>query len=184
VRIIKPAGTITSLTPNTVILGGAAFTLSVTGSDFNSASVVRWNGQDRPTTYLSTGSLSATIPASDITATGTVTVTVYNSLAGGGTSNGLTLTIANPAPGPLSLGVAAVGAGAPGVPVTSAAPPELMEGSSAFTLVVGGAKFVSGAVVRWEGQDRPTRFVNASQLVADITAADGLSRRSARLRPW
>ena len=45
-------------------------------------------------------------------------------------------------------------------------------GGSAFTLTVTGQNFVSGATVDWNGSPRPTTSVSATQLTAQITAAD------------
>src|SRR5581483_285658 len=64
----RPA--ITSLSPASVAAGVSAFTLTVNGSNFVSTSVVRWNGADRPTTYLNATTLQATIPPADVAAVG------------------------------------------------------------------------------------------------------------------
>jgi hypothetical protein len=45
-------------------------------------------------------------------------------------------------------------------------------GSSAFTLTVNGTGFVSGSTVYWNGSSRATTVVNASQLMAAISASD------------
>ena len=45
-------------------------------------------------------------------------------------------------------------------------------GGSAFSLTVTGGNFVSGSKVRWNGSDRVTTFVSATQLRANILAAD------------
>ena len=54
--------------------------------------MVRWNGTDRTTTFVSATQLTAAIPAADIAAMGTASVTVRN--PGGAVSNALTFTIA------------------------------------------------------------------------------------------
>src|SRR5207244_629449 len=46
--------TLSSLSPNTMVGGGAAFTLMVTGTNFISSSVVRWNAGHRLTTLGTT----------------------------------------------------------------------------------------------------------------------------------
>src|SRR5258708_10702754 len=73
--------------------GGSAFALTVNGSSFTNASVVRWNGSDRATTYLGTTQLQASITAADIAAMGTAQVTVFTPARGGGTSVPLTFAI-------------------------------------------------------------------------------------------
>ncbi|MDD1653317.1 MAG: hypothetical protein LUQ64_02095, partial [Methanomicrobiales archaeon] len=60
----NPAPVLSSLSPSTVTAGDAAFTLTVTGSGFVRDSKVRWNGQDRSTTFVSSTQLRATISSS------------------------------------------------------------------------------------------------------------------------
>ena len=156
----NPVPTLGSINPNTATEGGSAFSLTVNGADFIPGSVVRWNGNDRTTTYVSSVELQANITAADIAAAGTATVTVFNPGPGGGVSGGQTFTIdpagvSNPVP---SLG--------------SLSPNEATEGGSAFALTIDGADFIPGSVVRWNGNDRTTTFVSSTQLQANITAAD------------
>ena len=83
---VNPLPILTSISPNAKPIGSAAFTLTLTGSDFIPASIVRWNGVSRPTTYVSLTQLTAAIPASDLTVGGTANVTVFNPAPFGGTS--------------------------------------------------------------------------------------------------
>jgi hypothetical protein len=89
----NPVPTLTSISPTSATAGGAAFTLTVNGSNFISSSAVRRNGSDRMTIYVSSAQLTATILASDIASAGTAQVTVFNPTPGGGTSTGLTFTM-------------------------------------------------------------------------------------------
>ena len=89
----NPVPVLTSLSPSSATVGGAGFTLTVTGSHFVNGSQIRWNGAARATTFVSSGQLQAVIPASDIGATGTASVTVVNPAPVGGTSNALPFTI-------------------------------------------------------------------------------------------
>jgi hypothetical protein len=71
---------ITSLYPG--MMGAdeaAAFTLTIDGTGFTENSVVRWNGADRPTTFVSTSRLTAAIAQADVETVGNVPVTVYDS---------------------------------------------------------------------------------------------------------
>ena len=74
---------------------GAARALTIYGSNFLSNSVVRWNGADRVTTFVSATELRAAIESTDlVTASlGTAKVTVFNPAStantGGGVSNAL-----------------------------------------------------------------------------------------------
>ena len=56
--------------------------------------------------------------------------------------------------------------------VGSLSPQAAALGGAAFTLAVGGSNFVSGSVVRWNGSDRPTEFVNSTLVTAQIPASD------------
>lgn len=73
--------------------GRSGFTLTVSGSGFAAASVVRWNGSDRPTTFISSTQVSASITAGDVAAPGTAQVTVHNPAPGGGTSSALAMQV-------------------------------------------------------------------------------------------
>ena len=59
-------------------------------------------------------------------------------------------------------------------PTTSTtSPTTINSGSSDFILTVNGANFINGeSVVKWNGTNRVTTFVNSSQLTAVIPAAD------------
>ncbi len=248
---LQPAPLATSLSPASANAGGSGLTLTVTGSSFVSTSVVRWNGEARPTTFVSATSLQAAISAADIATAGTAQVSVFTPGPGGGTSSPLNFTI-NSAPiltisassvlpggsetvtltnGPggvndwlaLATTTAAntsnvqwvyVGTGvttrtwtvnmpstpgtyefrlflnngyaraatsptvtvaAPPSPLpvlTSLSPPSIPTGTTSFTLTVNGSGFVSTSAVRWNGANRSTTYVSATQLRATIPASD------------
>lgn len=56
--------------------------------------------------------------------------------------------------------------------VSSLYPTGAAAGAAAFTLQVNGGNFTSQSVVQWNGSDRQTAYVSATQLTAQITAAD------------
>ena len=68
-----------SLTPAAASLGGADFTLTVSGTNFQPNSVINWNGNPLPTSVGFQGQLSATVPAVDIVGFATNIVTVSTS---------------------------------------------------------------------------------------------------------
>ncbi len=99
---VMPA--VSQLSPNPVTSGGAAFTLTVDGTNFGSSAVVNWNNAGQTTTFVSSQQLTVTIPASMIAVSGSAQITVTNpgttgmGLYGGGgtlpeTSAAVTLTI-------------------------------------------------------------------------------------------
>ena len=145
--------TVTSLNPSYATTGGSSFPLTVNGSSFVSGCKVRWNGSDRPTTFISGSQLEATINSSDISVAGTATIAVLN--PGGVLSNSLTFEIRNPVPS-----------------LTSLSPSSAMAGGAGFTLTVTGSNFINGSVVYWNGANRTTTYVSATQLTAAITVAD------------
>jgi|GEM_PF-3918384 len=81
------------LSPFSVAAGSPAFTLTVTGSGFSADSVVRWDGLERPTTFLSSTQLNAAIPAADVLSNAIVPVTVFTPGPTGGASERLNLSV-------------------------------------------------------------------------------------------
>jgi hypothetical protein len=94
--LLPNAPTLSSLTPNSVTAGSAAFVLTVTGANFVNGSIVRVNGSDRPTAFASSTQLTASISASDVAVAGAASIAVFNPGPGGGVSNALSLTITQP----------------------------------------------------------------------------------------
>ncbi|CAN5691041.1 hypothetical protein BH10ACI4_BH10ACI4_34600 [soil metagenome] len=86
-----PVPTLTSLS----VTAGPIATdakLALYGNGFSAASIVSYNGQALTTTYSSSSSLNATIPASLLLFPGTGKVTVSTPAPGGGTSSALVYT--------------------------------------------------------------------------------------------
>jgi hypothetical protein len=153
--INNPVPAITSIAPTSAVAGGAAFNLTVNGTGFFSYTIVNWNGANRPTTFVSSMQLTAAIPATDILTGGIATITAFNPPPVGGTSAGQPFTVNNAAP-----------------VLTSLSPTSANAGGAAFTLTVNGSKFVTGAVVSFNGAAKTTTFVSINQVTASITAAD------------
>ena len=151
---INPVGSvITALSPNSAIAGGAAFTLTVTGTGFVSGAVVEWGTNALTTTFVSTTQLTAAVQAAMIAQIGSVSVVVIN--PNKAQSNSATFSI-----------------GAAVQPtITSVNPASAGAGGAAFTLMVAGSGFVSGATVNWNGSGLPTTFVNTAQLTAAVSAS-------------
>lgn len=156
--INNPLPSVTSLSPSNATAGGAAFTLTVNGSNFVSGSVINWNGVALTTTYVTTVKITAQIPASDIASTGTANVTVTNPTPGGGTSSIATFTIA--------------GSSNPVPTIASLNPSYAMTGGPGFTLTVNGTNFISSSAIDWAGTALTTTYVSATQLTASVPAAD------------
>jgi hypothetical protein len=157
----NPVPSLSSIAPASATVGSGAFTLTATGTSFVPSSKLRWNGAERPTTFISATQLTATIPASDIAAAGSAQVSVQTPTPGGGTSAIRTFTITPPPPSTNPV---------PGL--TSLAPASATTGSAGFNLAVSGSNFVAGSTVRWNGANRTTTLVSATQLTAAIPASD------------
>ena len=144
--------------------GGPAFTLTVNGTGFEPDAVVRWNGADRPTVFVSSTSLTAAIPASDIASVGTAAIIVFNPGAGGRTSNSLSFNVlaSNPVPS-----------------IATLQPGSISAGTGAFTLIVNGTGFTSSSVVQWNGAARQTIVDGDTRLRALILADDVAATGSA-----
>src|SRR5215472_13717654 len=97
--LFAQAPTISSISPNNTTAGSPAFTLNLTGTNYNAASQVQWNGSARPTSFLSSTQLTAAIPASDLASAGVAQVTVFNPTTGL-TSNAQPFTVTSPGPPP------------------------------------------------------------------------------------
>lgn len=151
----NPLPTITSITPTVAASGGAGFTLTVTGTNFISTSVVNFNGTPESTNFTSASQVIATIPASAIATSGTADVTVVNPAPGGGTSNSVSLNIGKPNPIPT---------------ITSITPSTGFVGESAFTLMVTGTNFLPTSLITFGGNARTTTFISSTQLSAVIDA--------------
>ena len=78
-----------SLIPERIAPGGSGFTLTINGAGFSPTSVVNWNGSSRPTSFVSSTQLTATIGASDVATPQTAQVTVVNEPNGTSSNTGL-----------------------------------------------------------------------------------------------
>lgn len=87
---------ITQLSPGNATAGGAAFMLTVNGSSFGTKAIVNWNGvaQTANTTFVTANQLMVAIPASMITNSGTVQITVTNPASAGTGMYGTGATLA------------------------------------------------------------------------------------------
>ncbi|HYC78985.1 MAG TPA: hypothetical protein VEI02_15265, partial [Planctomycetota bacterium] len=145
--------TLASVAPNSGTAGAASVALVATGTGFNPASKVRWNGVDLPTGFTSASQLTATVGAAQLATAGAATVTIFNPFPGGGTSFGQTFTVNNPAPA-----------------ITSLTPASAPQNGGPTTITVNGSGFVTTSQVKRNSQNLATTFVSATQLTATITA--------------
>lgn len=84
------------LLPQNAVPGGAGFTVTVKGAGFVNGAVLNWNGSARPTSFVSSTKLTASVTAADVANAGTATVTVTNPVPGGGSSNPVFFQVTDP----------------------------------------------------------------------------------------
>lgn len=149
VQVIEPVRA-TDLKPNPVIAGGPQFTLTVNGSGFESGMIVRWQGLNLITTFVSRNVLQAMVPAALIANPGAIEITVFH--PGHGWLPPLSLAV-QPATPPI---------------IASLNPISAIAGSAEFTLTVTGSGFLGGAAVRWNATHLASALLGAGQLSAVV----------------
>ncbi|MEO8597546.1 MAG: putative Ig domain-containing protein [Candidatus Solibacter sp.] len=159
VQVSNPGGTVTNtvpffllppvlstISPLTVPVGSAAFTLTASGANFLPTSQIVFNGTALTTT-LST-SLTATVSAGLLGSAGIFPVMVSN--GPGAVSGAVSFTVASPT-------------------LATISPILVSQGSATFTLTVTGTNFVPGSQVLMDGAPLATTFVNANSLTAMVS---------------
>lgn len=180
------AASVSFVSPGTATIGNipsSGLNITVNGAGFvSSGTYILWDAgsanqiQLANTAYVSASQLTATVPLSYFTVAGSIPIAVQiPGSAVSGSSNiyatnttdvsNIVLFTVNPTQGPLPM-VSSI-----------TAPPNSMSstsfcGPSGFNLTVNGTNFASGAVVNWNGSQRATTFVSATQLTAAILPTD------------
>jgi hypothetical protein len=153
VEVLYLLPVITTLDPVSAKVQDPSFILTVDGSNFADLAVVRWNGSDLVTTFVSSAQLKAEVP-SGLTATAVAAeITVFNPEPGGGTSNGIIFNVYNPPPILTRINPTAA----------------LSGGNRSFVLYVIGSSFLNGAAVLWNGTPLATTFRHSGLLEAVVT---------------
>jgi hypothetical protein len=93
ISVNNPAPVITTLAPASLNVGAPDTLLTVTGAGYVSGSVIQLNGANLATTYVSATQLKATIAAAQLSAPGTLNITVLSPAPGGGTSAAKAITV-------------------------------------------------------------------------------------------
>jgi outer membrane protein assembly factor BamB len=156
VNFIVSGPSLASISPGSATAYAPGFTLTLTGSNFTSNSVVEWQGTPLATTYSSPTALTAAVPAPDLTSAGTVAVTVAAS-AGSQVMSSSRPFVVQPL-APLSLG--------------SISPSVVYAGGPAFNLMALGQGFTGSSVIQWNGTSRTTTYVSTDELIAQIQPTD------------
>ena len=157
--------TITSVAPTSVAAGGAAFMLTINGTNFAAGDVIAWNGIPQ-TTSISGDAASATIPASYISTVGSGSVTV--STTGG--------VVAAP-----SVSFPITGPNNPSPKASSLSPSSVTAGGPDLEVLLTGSGFNASSVAEWNAVPLATAYVDGSTLVILIPAADTATSGSAQI---
>jgi FG-GAP-like repeat len=152
--VTNPLPAISSIFPTSAIQGSGAFSLTINGSNFVSASVVSFGGQLQPTTYVNSSQLTVQISSTAIATAGPVAILVATPAPGGWNSTSASFNIYLPPP-----------------QISSISPTSVAAGSPSFTLTINGANFVPGSMLNVIGTVQSVTFTNATQVTATIPAA-------------
>lgn len=151
----------TSVSPSQAEVLAAPFVLTVQGTGFTPNTVVVWEYSGvscvtLATTYVSPTQLLATVPSS-----------VLNPLAAAtGVQIGVFApSLSSPNFGPFFQ------VNVPGAVVSNLSPSSAVAGSGPISLVVTGTTFLSGSVVRWDGQALATTVNSPTQATAMVPAS-------------
>jgi hypothetical protein len=161
--IIYAVPTLATAIPDSGLVG-SAFTVTVTGTGFGTGSRVQWNGQDRPTTFVSATRLTADIPASDVPGAAVATLAVRSPAPGGGTSNSILFRVVVPAP-----------------TISSVNPGFVTAGAGSTTITISGANFGAGATAQWNGANRSATVVSSTSMTMTLTTADVATPQTGRI---
>jgi hypothetical protein len=151
----NPTASIDTISPDSKMVGDSEFTMTVSGSGFMHDSIVRVDGLEITTIFVSPNEITAVMPVSHLASAGTHNITVYNQSPGGGISNSMPFTVNNPTPS-----------------INSISPDSKNLNDAEFTMTISGMNFVSDSVAQVNGSDRVTAFISSEELTAIILASD------------
>lgn len=139
----NPVPAITSLSPSSTPVGVVpSGGLTVTGTNFVSNSSAVFNGNLRPTNFVSATQLTVPMSASDVAANATINVTVSNPAPGGGVSGSLPFKVGTGGAVHQKASVAAVGSQFPQL-VSASAAGGASNGASGAPAISSDGRFIA-----------------------------------------
>jgi trimeric autotransporter adhesin len=157
VSVPTPTPVITSVSPDSLIVGSSDTVITLAGTGFTQNSVVQWNGASLSTEiyyYYGALALTATVPAADLTATGTASVKVETPTSNPSLSNAVSVKITNPP-----------------APTLTSISPNAGPINTAATVTLNGTGFTSLSVVSVNGESVACTVANSSQITCPIPAS-------------
>src|ERR1035437_6524792 len=92
--LTNPAPIIYSISPNFANSNPNGTIIKITGGNFTTNSITKWNGANRETIYISPKELTVKLTSGDVSGgLGEYLITVFNGIPGGGFSNAIVFTI-------------------------------------------------------------------------------------------
>ena len=152
----NPTPIANSISPTSDTLSAPDFILTVNGSNFQTTSIVNWNGNNLATTYVSSLQLTAVVPSSKLSPVGQNKITVYT--PNGGTSGPVTFNVVYGLNNPVSA-------------VRYMTPSASNIGRGDMNLTIAGNYFVPASIVEWNGSPLTTTYVSSTQLKALVPSA-------------
>ena len=149
------APVLTELSPASILSGSPTTVLTVIGRGFVTSTRIRIDGTDRPTTFHNGTTLTTTLSASELSSPRELSISVLSPSPGGGASGALALMITAFTPVIEELRPSAV-------PV----------GQASALLEIVGTGFRPGAVVSWDGANKPTTRSSSSLLQVILGPTD------------
>lgn len=150
----NPVPAMTVIAPLSVTVGAGQTTLKVTGSSFVSGAKITFGTTELATTVVNANAVEGVIPGNLLSAPGAVPVKVENPVPGGGASNVIAFTVANP-----------------DAAIQAITPSSAFVGSAALDLTVNGGGFIDASTVIFNGTSLATTRNSPAQLVAKLPAA-------------
>ena len=161
----NPAPTITAVLPASVTVGSSTPVIAVAGTGFVPTTVIDVNGSSRTTTFTSPTQVNVLLTTADVASGGSLSLTAVNPTPGGGTSTAATVSVLNPAPALTAISPASV----------------LTTTSTPSTITLTGRGFLPSSTVQFNGTNRATTYVSATQLTFQLTAADQSTAQTAEV---
>lgn len=165
--VSNPDATVTSISPSTANVNGAAFEMTVTGTGFVNGSSVLFNGTSLTTTYQGSTKLKASVPAASLTAAGDVPITVFNPPppSGGTTSAPVVFHVQYPLPS-----------------ISAVNPNNVAAGSAPTVITVTGTDFYKSSQVTFNDAPAATTFVDSTHVKATASALQLASAKEIAVR--
>ena len=150
----NPIPVLNSISPSSIPASSGDTTVTLTGTGFVPDSQVILAGYPPfPTSYVSATQLRVLLPAAFLAIPNgaTAQLSVKNPIPGGGTSQGLTLTIVGIAP-----------------QITSLSPSSIPAGSFGFIITINGSGFSEGGDIIWGSGGGSANFVSPTQVTFEV----------------